>query len=219
MYRLTYGLGLEGTPDEITAAVLADWPDAAEALLAARALVPGCKREVLSHEAAVLYALARQYDHEGACVLEIGTALGYTAAILALAVPRADLVTLDPKPGEYERAATHLAPLANVLAVQQHSWDYLAAYRGPALDMVFVDGDHNQVERDLGWLGWLKMGGLMIFHDYSPVESRRPCPHVYEVVNQFGATLGREADVLVVDSRLRGMAGWYRQDGESWPRG
>jgi predicted O-methyltransferase YrrM len=210
---------LEGTPDEI-GAVLADWrPDAAEALLAARALVPASKREVLAHEAALLYALAIRYDHEGARILEIGTALGYSAAVLALAAPKASIVTLNPKPGEYEQAVSNLAALGNVLAVQQHSWDYLARYTGPSLDMVFVDGAHDQVERDLAWFGWLKVGGLMLYHDYSPAESRRPCPHVYEVVRQFGATLGREPDVLVVDSRLRGMAGWYRRDSENWPRG
>ncbi len=205
---------LTGTPDAILAAVLADWPDAAEALATARALVPVCKREVLLHEAACLYAVARQYDRPGARLLEIGTALGYSAAVMALAAPRAGLVTLNPKRSEYAQAVTNLVTLKNVRLLPMRSWDCLADFQSPCLDMVFVDGNHDQVERDLPWYDRLKPGGLILFHDYSPAESKRPCAPVYDAVNRFAARLRREPDILVVDSRLRGLAGWYRQLGE-----
>jgi len=98
-----------------------------------------------------------------------------------------------------------------VRLVPARSWDYLAAYAGPELDLVFVDGDHGLVVRDLPWFNWLRLNGLLLFHDYTPASSgKRPCAPVYETVRVFGDMLGREPDVLVVDDQGDGMAGFYR---------
>ena len=94
------------------------------------------------------------------------------------------------------------------------SWSYLAGYKGPAFDVVFVDGDHKQVARDLPWFNWIHPGGLMLFHDYSPAESTHACPPVYDVVNARAIRLGRELDVLLVDDTLAGIAGFYKQKWE-----
>ena len=54
----------------------------------------------------------------------------------------------------------------------------------------------------------------MIFHDYSPLGSRRHCPPVFEGVNELAERLGRKPDVLIIDDGQVGMAGFVRQPGE-----
>ena len=193
-------------------------PEVEDVLARVRGDVPFLKREIWQYQAMALYILAKQYNHESANILEIGTAWGYSAAVMSRAAPEADIVTLNPKWAEVERAQIHLRNYKNVQIVQQYSWNYLDEYMGPELDMVFVDGDHKQVIRDLPWFNWLKVGGLMLFHDYSPPGAgKRPCRPVYEEVNRMKEQLGRkEFDVLVVDKIEVGMAGFYRREGETW---
>ncbi|HML23514.1 MAG TPA: class I SAM-dependent methyltransferase [Aggregatilinea sp.] len=169
------------------------------------------KREIAAYQAAVLYALARQYDYEGAHLLEIGTALGFSASVLAQAAPHAHITTLNPREDESAAARLNLGVFPNVTVVAAASWDYLAHYRLPLLDLVFVDGDHARVRRDLPWWNLLRPGGLMVFHDYSPEGTYRACPPVFEALNEFAELLGRAFDVLVVDDGGVGMAGFYRR--------
>lgn len=199
-------ISYSGSPDEIVEAVRAECPEVDEVLDRVRARVPYIKREIVRHEAAVVYRLARDYD--GGRVLEIGTAWGYSAAVMAEAAPGAEVVTLNPKPSEYKRAVQYLLPYENVIPLMEYSWNYLKADRVRAWDMVFVDGDHDQVKRDLAWWKRVNAGGLMLFHDYSPAGSWRPCRQVYDTLNSWLAESGRETwDVLVADDRGVGMAG------------
>jgi predicted O-methyltransferase YrrM len=205
---------LTGTPDELIAIVAMDCPEIYDVLERVRDRVPFIKREIWRHEAAVLYMLAHDYNRASAKFLEIGTAWGYSAAIMAEAAPLAEIVTLNqPKPSEYQQALLHLAPYENVTALQECSWDYLKKHTGqPYLDFVFVDGDHGQVARDLPWWDLLLPGGLMLFHDYSLDGSGRPCQQVVDVVDRFMAGLGRkEPDIFVVDDENVGMAGFVRK--------
>lgn len=197
-------------------------PELRTVLDAVREDITWSKREIVEYQAAVLYVLARQYNREGANILEIGTALGYSAAVLARAAPQALVTTLNPKEGEWQRAASNLAgpPYGNVVVVPAYSWDYLAQYGeydGPRLDMVFVDGDHGEAARDFGWWDWLAPGGLMLFHDYTPEGVKRSCQPVWEAVNVLADALDREFDVLVVNEKDAGMAGFYQTDGAPLP--
>jgi predicted O-methyltransferase YrrM len=205
---------LNGEPEEITATIVRGFPKVPRILEATTALVPWSKRQIEPYQAAVLYALARQYNYPGASILEIGTAFGYSAAIVALACPEAMITTLNPKPAEFPKAEENLRSLGNITVLQICSWDYLAMYKGATLDMVFVDGNHEEIRRDLPWWDWLRVDGLMLFHDYSPAGSKRPSPPVFEAVNEFAEMRGREPDVLVVDHRSIGMAGFYKQQTE-----
>lgn len=218
--RLGKKMRIDGwTHPEIAHYVQGNYPELVDILTVARVAVPICKREIWPHEAGLLYALARPLNQPGAKALEIGTALGYSAAILAQALSDGELATLNPKLAEYGRAVEHLAGFPNVRVYQMTSEQYWQVYGGGPLDLVFVDGSHvkEDVELDCRWFNQLRPGGLILFHDYSPAEAARPTPDVFEVVSDFGRTLGRDPDVLVSDSQQVGMAGWYRRGGEAWP--
>lgn len=208
---------LHGTPEEIYQSLTAQHPEIGKLSFRIRQQVARLKREVAMYQGAAIYALAKAYNRPDAHILEIGTAWGYSAAWIANAAPLARLTTLNPKEAERKAAQKHLAAYSNIRFSAALSWDMLADYHGPDLDMVFVDGDHGKVVMDLGWFNWLKPGGLMLFHDYSPEESGRPCPPVYYIVNEMAAVLGRKPDVMVVDDRNVGLAGFYRQEKEALP--
>lgn len=193
------------------ARLLGDYPAAADVLTGARAAVPVSKREIAPYQAAALYVLAHRYNRPGK-ILEIGTALGYSAAVLALAAPKAGVITLNPKHGEYERAREHLAGFPNVGLRCLDSLSFREQYRGRPFWLVFVDGahDYESIGEDCEYWDLLAPGGLLLFHDYSPEGSKRPSAEVYAMVNQFGRERGRGPDVLIVDSGSVGMAGWYK---------
>lgn len=188
-------------PDKIMAALLL-LDDGVEDALKDSASI---EAQILPYQAAALYVLVGQYDREDAHLLDIGTAAGYSASVMAQAAPKAEIVTLNPAGHEVKAARRNLGRWPNVRLVQAASWDYLESYGGPFLDVIFVDGDHKRVAEDVPWWRWLAEGGLMLFHDYSPAA----CPPVYEAVNALGEVLGRGPDVLVLDDGGIGMAGFY----------
>jgi predicted O-methyltransferase YrrM len=200
-------------------AVRADHPEIDEVLEQVRRCVPWTKRQIDNHQgrqpwqSAALYALTRQYNRLDARILEIGTALGYSAAVMAEAGPTTPIVTLNPKAVEVPRARENLEPYPNVTVLLEKSWDFYAR-RDDAYDLIFVDGDHGQVERDLTWWERVRPGGLLLFHDYSPDGSRRPCQAVYDAINLFSVKIMQLLDVLIVDEQGVGMAGFYREGDE-----
>jgi predicted O-methyltransferase YrrM len=185
----------------------------------ARRRVHKSKREVSPYQAAAIYLLARRYD--GGRALEIGTAFGYSCFFIASAMPRAkQIVTLNPSMKEYWHAVKALLPFGNVAVLALESRHYLDVYGdgGAPLDFIFVDGHHEAIGDDLPWFRHLATGGLILFHDYSPEGSWRPCPGVMEAVDEFARRIGRpEPDVLVVDDGGAGMAGFYRREGDEVP--
>jgi len=178
------------------------------AMLAAVAHAEGL---MLDWQLAWLYALARPYD--GAPILEIGTYKGKSALVMAMACPRSAVVTLTIHSPEAAGAALVLAGRQVAIRIVK-SWDYLAAYTGPDLSVVYVDGDHNQLTRDLPWFNRLTVGGLLLLHDWSPVGSP-PVQACYRAIGEFSAKLGRPPDVRIVDTRQVGMCGFYRREGET----
>ena len=198
-------------PTRIIAQLGRKHPDIPRVIERVRSHVGWLKREVYTYQAVVLYVLAGDYNRVDAHLLEIGTAVGFSAAYLAEGAPLAKITTLNPKEAEVHVARQNLTAYGNVTVVPELSWDYLGRYEGPPLDMIFVDGDHNAVVRDLPWWNWLAEGGLMVFHDYAPADTIRPCPPVYNAVNTLSACLHRKLDIKVIDDDGVGLAGLYRR--------
>lgn len=180
--------------------------------------LPHVKRQLLDYQMEALYGVARQYDREGAKILEIGTGHGASGYVLSKAAPRAQIMSLTTNAAEAEIARDYWRRTGciNVKTTVEASWDTLKRQRGARWAMVFVDGDHNRIGLDMGWFNRLILGGLFLCHDYSPADSAHPSPVVYRTLASFALELGRGPDVLVVDDMKTGMAGFYRREGEKW---
>lgn len=180
--------------------------------------LPAVKRELLDYQMVALFYLAQQYDRLGGRLLEIGTGRGGSGYMLAKAAPCARVVslTVDANAAATAESLWAMHRLKNIDVVVQPSWDYLERYRGEALDLVFVDGDHNAIARDLPWFNHLRPKGLMIFHDYSPQDSPRPSAICHAALDGMARTLGRPFDVRIVDDTKTGMVGFYRREGETY---
>jgi predicted O-methyltransferase YrrM len=205
-------LRLQGTPDDLYTSLAKT-----EAYPRAESRAQGIKGQLLMWQRALLFNLGRRYDVKGGSILEIGTLFGSSAIILCHATPRCTLTTLNPAIHEAEQATLNLTNYWQITVLPRKSQDHLREYTGPDYDMIFVDGDHNRIGEDLPWFNRLKVGGLMLFHDYSPKHARIPCHPVYDALNDMAAKLGRELDVIAQDTDMVGMAGIIRREGETWP--
>ena len=164
---------------------------------------------IADYQAFVLYAWVQEYNRLDANILEIGTLLGFSAAVMASAAPLAKITTLNPDGREMKRARENLRRYPKVTVLKAKSWEYLAKHKGE-YDVIFVDGDHKHITLDLPWWDRLRTGGLMIFHDYSPDGTPRACPPVFAAVNQMARDMLRtEPDTFVIDQDGVGMAGFY----------
>lgn len=194
--------------------------DLAHRLALVRHYVPAAKKEIRPHQAALLHILAAEVP-PGGTILEIGTNRGYSAAVLALAAPEAYVITLEANPELAQLAARQLQGLPNAHVINMKSQEYLrrrptAAPGREDYNLIFVDGDHNRIAEDMPWFNRVKVGGLFLCDDYSPVRAANASPIVYATLNVFAQRLGREFDVLVVGENGNGTAGWYRKAGEVW---
>jgi len=214
---------LTGPPDQIIDEVAKTHPEIHTVLAAANGSVRHRRRSIEDFQAAALYVWTRPYNKPGAHILEIGSAYGYSLSIMALACPLAETITgMVPAEKTWERDAAngHLLDLElkNACVLGMKSWDYLADTPDTdRYDVVFVDGDHNRVKRDLPWFNRLNTGGAMIFHDYTPGGApERPCEPVYQAVHEMAKVLGRMPDLLCIKDNGLGMAGFYRYHEETW---
>ncbi|MEN6507064.1 MAG: class I SAM-dependent methyltransferase [Planctomycetaceae bacterium] len=207
-------MNLTGTPAEILA-TLQDGK-VKRALDAVGSTIEPTKNQIDRHEAAALFVLAAKCDGYESHILELGTCYGYSAAVMAEAAPKANITTLTPSAKHFSYAEQALRYWPNVRPLKLRSWDYLSIYSGPLLDLVFVDGYHGMVVWDLPWWQWLKAGGLMVFHDYSPKRATRGCQPVYETLTAVKDAF-RDFDVKVITDAGQGFVGWYRKQGETLP--
>lgn len=201
-------------PQRITDTILSVYPEAAKAIARVKTRVPYIKRQISYYQGYVLYALAHQYDFADSCFLEVGTAWGFSAACMAEGAPDARIETLNPKMAEVIEAKKHLSEYRNIEIFMQPSMQYYnyISQTDRKYDLVFVDGNHDKVEDDLKFWNLVRPGGLMLFHDYSPEESWRPCRQVYDCLNDWLKQLGRkEFDVIITDDRGAGMVGLIKE--------
>lgn len=204
---------LHGRVDILSQQLGEMFPGAGEALEASKHIKPG----LLGYQAMALFGLAGRFNRSDARILELGTAVGYSASLIAQGAPLAQIVTLNPRQGEIELAQKNLGAWPDVKIVVMCSWDYWAQTpEMDRLDMVFVDGNHTYIARDLPWFNRLAVSGLFLCHDYTPEGGKWATPTVYSALNRLAARLGRPFDVSIIDDGNVGMVGFYRREGETW---
>jgi predicted O-methyltransferase YrrM len=195
--------------------------------LRAIALATGLIRPRPMHTAAEAEMLTRLAT--GArCVVELGVYEGSSAFVFCDALsPEAQLHLIDPfvdESGWAMRQGWHATPSATRFAVQRHarrggprirwhiarSQDVGREWRGPPLDVVFVDGDHSPQGCREDWDVWhphVRSGGAVAFHDArlgSPDGTGSPGPTsvVAELFREGeppdGWRLAGEVDSMVV---------------------
>lgn len=173
-------------------------PGALIAVERANTLVSNRKQSIQDYQALFLYSLAKQYD--GHSVIEIGTKYGFSAAVLAQAVPNSRLWTVDISEAMCVRAKVVLTDFPHVVVLNDSSIGF--AERAGLVHFVFIDGDHETATQDARvWWERLASGGLMLFHDYNA----KKFPDVVNAVRSLD-----EPDVLLVDDKGDGMAGVYK---------
>lgn len=124
-------------------------------------------------------------------VVEAGTAAGWTAAALALAAPRARVVTVDPEVHHTRSRYLGLLPpeaRRRIVEVQARAEDGPPA-AGPhgGVDLMFLDGAHAREHTRAGFEAWrhtLCPGARVAFHDYGDPDF----PGVAEAVRDLGLT-------------------------------
>ena len=153
---------------------------------------------VQPEEAAALAALAG-----GRRVLEIGSAFGYSACVMALAGAR-EITAVDPHSWIAGSEAAMRANLAackadrKVTVIAKTSFDALPeiAASGRKFGLVFVDGDHaaHAVRHDGDWAArLLEPGGTIAFHDYGEDCC---CPGVREALDSMYPEGGKVTGTL-----------------------
>ena len=179
--------------------------------------LPHVHMEMLHYQMVALWGLAHAQCRKGGRILEIGTGCGGSAYMMAKAAPHAQITSLTVSQAEGKAAVALMARhnLRNVQVLIKSSAEYLAE-DGWTLDMVYIDGNHNAIGEDLQWFNRVRVGGLLLCHDYSSEESSRASPIVFRTLNEFAERLGRPLDVLIVDAGHTGMAGFYRRQEETW---
>ena len=113
--------------------------------------------------------------HDGATIVEIGTAQGGSAYIFASATQgrEVEIHSYDIAPSEEAKENlrgfdVHVHALSSVEGAER--W---TATCGNPVDLLFIDGSHTflDVFKDFqSWLPYLRPGGYILFHDFDPVE-------------------------------------------------
>ena len=222
MKELAEGVTLiaHGTANELQAVVDARWPLGPFMYEWARQRVTRSPLEGMPYQYCALYGLAQQFD--GGHLLEIGVGLGFSAAMFAQGAPNGSVVSVDICAEFVERARASLAdfPNATVRLGDSRSEETWADLPGP-FDLLFVDGDHGpEMVKDLTWYNKLRVGGLMLVHDFDLVSPEH-FPPVVLGVKAFMQSIGRtQPDVALIEAwgnkGPRGMVGFYRREGEEF---
>jgi SAM-dependent methyltransferase len=199
---------IEGSPGGILAFLLNISPD----LYFPLQHMHGIRSQVGLHQACGLILLARQFKGQKAAILNVGCAFGYSTACLAEGAPDADIVSLDVNPKRLEMAEDVLSRYKKVRLVKMVSWDYLNTFKERRWDMIFVDGCHREIWRDMPFYNQVRPGGLFLSHDYIPARF----PFVVEALDSLTKQFDRPFDVRIYDNRQCGVVGMVRRKDEIW---
>lgn len=166
-------------------------------------------------ELAALLMLARGCQR----VVELGTAMGWTAIALALDDPGRRVTTIDPlaPAGERQRYLDLVSATVRArIRFVRGEGAALGAQGREAIDLLFIDSSHDRAATGAEFRAWrprLAPGGIVAFHDFEHPEY----PGVAEAVVDLGLTgevrggtfIWRAPDGEARDSsRTRPTNGW-----------
>lgn len=174
---------------------------AQEAVAAVRKMIQKFPGEILETEAETLYDIAAAYNRPGARFLEIGCGHGFSAAVLALAAPDAEITTITPAFNHFCWSREGLKRFPNVTVRQLSSAELLQRWSGEC-ELIFIDGDHQHFDQDIPWFDRVAVGGAFVCHDVD-------FPRVGLVVAKLSEHLGRGPEV-----QTNTLVAFYRREGE-----
>ena len=128
-------------------------------------IVPGA--QVTLDERRFFRNIASQYNRTSATIVNIGIMWGCTLWCLRDGAQYAKLYGVDLTPDKWqitERENLH----ATILQGDSRTLEF-----EDEIDVLLIDGDHHYdvVKADIeNWIGRVKKGGSVIFHDYAPTE-------------------------------------------------
>ena len=160
----------------------------------------------------LLPLIAALQANETATLVEIGTRLGGTAVLFALA--GFQVATIDRAhclPAVREIAAEYDV---SVDVIQGASADphVVASVRGmfPSIDAVFIDGDHSLLAATQDYLTWatlVRRGGIVAFHDIVDTPTTGRVSILWEEIKHTVHGVFHEART----SRVAYGIGWYQK--------
>jgi predicted O-methyltransferase YrrM len=200
---------LNQTPQEIIDFVAEKYPEIEQLIFNAHIVCHKYKGSVQPYQAAVLYYLAKDYNHCN--ILEVGTGVGYSTYFLVNACPNGLITTVNPVLPEMDIAEKTLWQYNNILYERNTSKYFFNNSDGVSFDFIFIDADHKDIKFDVKWFDRLNDNGTIVFHDYSNSESKSPCLPVWNELTTLTHSYG-DFDIEVVDSVNKfGMAGWIKK--------
>ena len=161
--------------------------------------------EILTSVTEAETAVLRDLAADAGEALEVGSAYGYSAIVMAKAGAR--VTAVDPHAGELPGSLGIMQ--GNLQAYQAHdvltrvgtSQAVLPTCPLAWFGLVFIDGDHTEatVEHDVGWaVKLLKPGGILACHDYD----EGTCPGVKAALDRLMGGPGDLTDTLAVYRNL-----------------
>lgn len=124
----------------------------------------GCSAHVFADGAGLWQLLAQ---HQPQRVLELGAGLGYTACLMALASPQAQVDTLEGDAQHAQLARRAIAACGLSERVRLHEGSFLPVLQGmqiapQSLDLIFFDGHAPALALIRQLHGVLRHGGLLV---------------------------------------------------------
>lgn len=142
-------------------------------------------------------------------ILEVGTAIGFSALMMAEALPDAEVVTIDRNPEMIQLAQENFARFQEgnrIRLLEGEAQGLLQDLKGQSFDFIFVDSAKSKYVvflQDL--LDLLPKGGILIFDDVFqggditklPEDIRRGQRAIYRGLHKLFAAVDQHPDLMV----------------------
>lgn len=142
-------------------------------------------------------------------ILEVGTAIGFSALMMAEALPEAEVVTIDRNPEMIQLAKENFARFeegSRIRLLEGEAQEILGDLKGQEFDFIFVDSAKSKYVVFLpDLLELLPKGGILIFDDVfqggditkDAEEIRRGQRAIYRGLHKLFAAVDQHPDLMV----------------------